>query len=396
LDKTSKPRLIFMVLLCLALLAGACHLLFLRFQKGDAYPAYSSLRSGPLGSKVVYEAFKSVDGVRADRNFRDFPDMDIAPGTTVIFLGVSPWDFESAEEAELAHLDSLAARGCRVVIALLPENPGPDSEDISEGQDEEANGEEAEEDKSPLLKHWGLCLDAGYVSPHKARLAPGAPKDLPQSLSWHSSVFFCDVTLPWKEIYTRHENPVVIEKTFGKGSIVCMTDSYLLSNEAMKNERRSSFISWIVGKNRRVVFDEMHLGVTETQGMGDLVAKYRLQGFLMGLVMLAGLYIWRHAVPLAPPAEKGNGNIATVLHKDHAQGLVHLLRKSTSENEMPSICFEEWKRSLGGGSLVLEEKIKKMESVLNQQRHLPARRQDPVKTYKDMADIASSTEPKRK
>ena len=39
---------------------GVAHLLVLRFQTGDVYAPYSTLRSDPLGTRVLFESLASM------------------------------------------------------------------------------------------------------------------------------------------------------------------------------------------------------------------------------------------------------------------------------------------------------------------------------------------------
>ncbi len=82
----------------------------------------------------------------------------------------------------------------------------------------------------------------------------------------------------------------------------CMaTDSYFVSNEAMEKDRHADLLAWLVGANRNVVFDEAHFGIVETSGVAMLMRKYRLHGLAAGLLLLAGLFIWKNASRLVPP-----------------------------------------------------------------------------------------------
>jgi len=54
-------------------------------------------------------------------------------------------------------------------------------------------------------------------------------------------------------------NAVVIERDFGKGSVVIATDSYFVSNESMEQDRHADLLAWLIGANKNVVFDEAHL-----------------------------------------------------------------------------------------------------------------------------------------
>ena len=50
---------------------GLWRLFALRFETGDVYPFYSTLRSDALGAKAFYAALETLpDGPRVERNFR--------------------------------------------------------------------------------------------------------------------------------------------------------------------------------------------------------------------------------------------------------------------------------------------------------------------------------------
>src|SRR5208282_4345007 len=84
---------------------------------------------------------------------------------------------------------------------------------------------------------------------------------LPATLAWHSAAVFTNLAKSWRTIYARGTNPVVIERRFGTGTVVLATDSYFLSNEALRKDRHPDLLAWLVGPARRVVFDEAHLGI---------------------------------------------------------------------------------------------------------------------------------------
>jgi len=59
----------------------------LRFQSGDIYPAYSSFRADPLGTKALYESFNRLLAV--EQNFK--PLLRMESGRDTAFLC---WVFE--------------------------------------------------------------------------------------------------------------------------------------------------------------------------------------------------------------------------------------------------------------------------------------------------------------
>ena len=56
------------------------------------------------------------------------------------------------------------------------------------------------------------------------------------------------------------------------------SDSYFLSNEAIRKERHADLLAWLVGLNARVLFDETHLGVSESPGVAASALELALEG----------------------------------------------------------------------------------------------------------------------
>ena len=55
-----KLPLILLLLVVSGFTFGLIHLFNLRFESGDNYPPYSSLRAAPLGSKALYESLDQL------------------------------------------------------------------------------------------------------------------------------------------------------------------------------------------------------------------------------------------------------------------------------------------------------------------------------------------------
>lgn len=88
-----------------------------RFSAGNAYPPYSSLRSDPLGSRVLFESLDRLDGMQAVRNYRSLDKLEGGPGQTLLLLRLTPEVFAS-REFNGKDVQAFAARGGRVVITL--------------------------------------------------------------------------------------------------------------------------------------------------------------------------------------------------------------------------------------------------------------------------------------
>ena len=87
--KTNTIRSVLLVLLLIAFLLGVGHLFVLRFQTGDVYPAYSSLRSDPLGTRVLYESLENLGDITLQRNYRLLHSLK--PDSTCSRLGRRHW-----------------------------------------------------------------------------------------------------------------------------------------------------------------------------------------------------------------------------------------------------------------------------------------------------------------
>src|SRR5881296_3692486 len=90
----SKRAPVLLLLLCaLVFAAGLVHLFQLRFALGDVYPAYSSLRSDPLGTMALCESLGKVPGLSVRRDFSASNRLPDGKGTTYLHLGgqISDW-----------------------------------------------------------------------------------------------------------------------------------------------------------------------------------------------------------------------------------------------------------------------------------------------------------------
>lgn len=115
-----------------AAVAGVVRLFQLRFEAGDIYPPYSTLRSDPLGAKAFHEALGSMGGATVERSIT--PILRVRPDSlrdgTFFILGArgsvlfsedsepGPLSFPVMVEQEAVRLEAIAAAGTRVVIAL--------------------------------------------------------------------------------------------------------------------------------------------------------------------------------------------------------------------------------------------------------------------------------------
>jgi hypothetical protein len=407
-----------------AFIFGLAHLFQLRFESGDVYPAYSSLRTDPLGTKALFESLQRVGDLTVQRNLSDLDKLDPPRSTTVFYVALKAGDLNRVEEQEFKQWESLALGGGRLVLSfqstrtkpaapneIKPPNPppaGPDG-DADESENSKEVRQRGQRDRrfrrageigelrsgksvSPT-ERWGFQVayqelpsddkgTAGNVSVERRVAAP-----LPSELVWHSSMVFSRLDDKWRTLYARGAWPVLIEKQHGRGSVVLLSDSYLLSNEAMRGDRQPELLAWLVGSSKSVVFDETHLGVIENPGVMALARKYRLHGLFIGLAVLAGLFVWKNAVSFVPELDQSTAEISSDLAgaRDSTAGFVNMLRRSVSAANLSSVCFEQWKT--GHAREKSRGRFERMEALVQAEEARSPRDRDPVGTYERLARI---------
>ena len=465
------------LLLGAGLLLGLGHLFELRFDRGDLYPPYSTLRTDPLGASVLYESLDQVPGVSAQRYFEETFQSDDGRAHALFILGTEPYGTELLSRSEFDTLQRFVHNGGRVVIAYYPlpmetwsmrlddtndpDQPFPETrrarlrrlsqekQDDNAGPTNKAAGpaspvgtnhlnstnaaakpwslsprvkrrhlddqnqpdqkdqpdqqdQDDEESKAELLKYADLSKEWGFhwrfnhletnedgqvVFPNASRMAslPGLPALLPV----HTALCFTNLTNGWITVYQRDKKtPVVVERKLGAGSIVLVADSYPFSNEAMFKDRSAPLLAWVLGSGRQAIFDEAHLGIVEEPGMATLMRRYQLHGLIFGLVLVAGLFVWKNSLSLVPPhPETEAGAPAVVAGRDSASGLVNLVRRGIPPAEMINVCFAEWKKSNPRQAALSPAQRRDLEELIRQQAALEPRLRRPVGDYRAISEI---------
>ena len=91
-----RSALVVLLVVTAGFLAGLGHLFNLRFEAGDIYPEYSSLRADPLGTKALYESLGKL--VPARRHYQPFARLRDGEGATLFYLGARPADLRLTRE----------------------------------------------------------------------------------------------------------------------------------------------------------------------------------------------------------------------------------------------------------------------------------------------------------
>ncbi len=121
---------IFILLGCAAAFAmGVVYLFDLRFESGDVYPPYSSLRVDPLGTMAFYESLKKMPDLTVRRDFSASNKLPEDNQTVYLHLGAEPFELESISDEEFQSIQDFLTRGGRLVMTYFPQ-----TEDFSFGR----------------------------------------------------------------------------------------------------------------------------------------------------------------------------------------------------------------------------------------------------------------------
>jgi hypothetical protein len=416
--RSSLFALTILVACAAALAFGLLQLFQLRFEAGDVYPAYSSLRADPLGTMALYESLQKMPGVSVRRDFSASDSLPEEPNTVYLHLAGRPYELEWVSKDLYAEIQGFLGRGGRLVMTMFPQTAPGWAEDEASDKDtntvksaKSKDGKSAPE-KSPrkmrkergkvfgvsLTKIWNIHTDFRKLEQEGGAYQPASvfregDLPLPPDLEWHSGLVFTNLDKAWKVIYSRGTNAVVVERQFGKGSVVMATDSYFASNEALAGERHADLLAWLVGAPRNVVFDEAHLGIVETSGVAMLMRKYRLHGLIGGLVLLAGLFIWKNATSLVPPREAAAEDHSVVAGKESAAGFVNLLRRSIAPRDLLATCFAEWKKSVAQEGRVARSRAQEAEAIYSAEAALPPKDRNAIAAYRRISGALGKQNP---
>jgi hypothetical protein len=400
-------RLIWLALICaLVFMAGMVKLFLLRFEAGNVYPAYSSLRSDPLGTLALYESLQRLPAEAVSRNFRPLKRVMMAPHSTFMIIGSRGLPSFLRDKKKNSLLDNLSQSGGRLVLTFTPATPFQGSEDKKgEAKDntrEKTDGKKPEtaEDKTEAeTKEEDCTCDAGFETlgfrfntpigedwdDHANRLSR-APEILPPSIPWRAPLSFRLEDDSWEALYTWQGEPVVVQRPWGKGTLVMVADSYLLSNEALRNNRYTGLLTWLVHPGNAIVFDETLKGVVKQPGMAGLARQYRLHGIFAAVLAVVGLFIWRQsAIFIAPvQTEKDPVHTRPAAGRDTRRGLVYLAQQHIDIRSLMTVCLKAWKGQ--AAQRLSADRIAEVEAMVAEAAADP-RKEKQVKTYIEICEL---------
>lgn len=442
MPKANPIRVVFFIFIVLGFTLGVVKLFLLRFEAGDVYPPYSSLRSDPLGSRAFYSSLENINAALVSRNYLTLQNLKFKERTAFFYMGITAFDLEFVSSEWLKIFDRLTDSGGRLLLSFLPTHKKPadwrmskcfaptdkvedkkrdhrkdgpgDSENFSgqppaEDASNRPNNEDDQSQTTPgrhipdtpgncvsLKEQWGLTLafadkSSDIAVNRSADLSHIQINGLPESISWHTALYFDELEDQWRVIYAADGRPVIIERAYGKGSLVLAADSFFLSNEALRSERHPQLLAWMIGKSAHVVFDETHFGIFKHPGVLSLIQNYRFHWFIFGIAILALLFIWKSSVFFVPPPQRKRPRPDKdfVSDRDSTQGLISLLRRNIPKRQLLQICAREWKRSIQPPNRFRNDKLKQIDSVLQMMETKSHKSIDPVEGYRRIIKIIS-------
>jgi hypothetical protein len=408
------------------MLAGVIHLFILRFQTGDIYPAYSSLRSDPLGTRAFYESLGKIKNTAVQRNYQMLSSIKFEPQTTFLYLGVSAAENDLLPESLSKVFDRLTQSGGRLVLSFLPtvkkaeENRAPsdrhnatDENDLEPSAEDSAQKPACEnksgtsqesnpgEEENPSLKKgapkrefvsvkekWGIrynfipnlpVKNEKYLSLEAVCFRP----ELPAAVSWHSNLYFELLNDSWQPLYSVNGNPVIVERPMGRGTLVLCADSFFLSNEALRSERHPQLLAWLLGRPGKIVFDETHFGIYKRMGVADLLRYYRFKWFFVSLSLLALLFVWKNTVYFVPPRQSDTPDGADVeSEKDYTSGLIALLRRNFNRSTILQVCGQEWQQTFKRDKRMQSDAVEHIKNILRSESQFSKKKMDPAAGYR--------------
>src|SRR5712671_5691749 len=122
-----KGRFIILILLiCVLLFAAGLYQIFqLRFESGDVYPEYSSLRSDPLGTMALCESLDRMPGISVRRDYSANNRLPPGRDTTYLHLAAHSYEWTLMDEDTIKEIEGFVTGGGRLAISFFPETTKP-------------------------------------------------------------------------------------------------------------------------------------------------------------------------------------------------------------------------------------------------------------------------------
>lgn len=276
------------------------------FERGNAYPPWSSLRADANGTKLLHESLQKLPAWTITRHFQPDAKLPAAPAT-ILFFNTDPLALAKLTPT----IDRLTAGGARVLLGL------PDRrQTLRKGQTNAIK----------LVDWLGLRLE-----PQSSGEA--FENSFEERTTWN----LVPIDPAWKL------GPRFAERPRGRGSIILLTGNELLSGQ-LRQAPSGDRLLRLLGPSHQVIFNEHAIGVADQGGIVTLLRRAGWGPAALLLLLAAALYLWRAAATLLPTrpdalTRQEPGGAATAL--------AQLLRKHIPPHQLLSTCLDEWKKATG-------------------------------------------------
>ncbi len=306
------------------------------------YPPYSSLNNGDEGTKAYFETLRKL-GHKPSRNYQPLRKLE-GTQAEIFYVGPGLGAFRYSGAKELEEFERLAVRGARIIIAF--DTDGVVQKPRAGARTRDSSTHAPAEDT--LKKRWGIQL--AFT---KRKVSKAVNEFMSQldsiPVSWHFSSWAND----WSPSQMKDSTPLFLERRFGKGSVLLIAESKLFTNRELLMNPDTQVLAAVPIYQREIIFDESHLGLEDTGTVVGLATAHGLQWMMLGLVVLAVLYVWRSSTSFVPPAA-ARRDTAVAGHDAHS-ALSNLLMQSLPKNSILGFVAEEWNRTLGGPQGLAEQ-----------------------------------------
>ena len=305
-----------------------------RLETGDSFPEYSTYRTDPKGLKAFYDSLQRTEVVGVARRLQSSKILPSGEGRALVVAGVSADQLTvSDEDAQL--FDHWLATGGRLIIALRAEQHETTRKDSDNDAESDKTSEPSVISWRSLIRRWGV-----EIVPLKG-FYPTSVKSgqFGTIVRWFGNSYFDHLAPEWRGIAAQGNREVIVERPFARGSLVLLSDSYPLSNEALAVDRNTGLLLWLIGGCHEVLFEEIHLGLTERPGIMTLALRYGLQGTLISIIAILLLFIWKSQYTLVPRRKPGAPGVQGLSSE---QAFLNLLRRTILQKDLFSLCIETW------------------------------------------------------
>lgn len=336
-----------------------------RLETQEGYPVASSFRADARGCRALYESLHHVPGVQTARFLRTFSNLPPAEGRSLIIAGINP-QTNILQVQDRKSLNAWVEAGGTLIVALTVEDKnsgkaGSTDYELLPPPKEQKSASPNNRSTPPTEECWIETLQSAGVrifrhvdtaARHHFVSGVFAP-----SGSWLGPLYFLQSS--WLVVAEADHRPVVIQRSFGRGNVILIADSYLLTNGSLANDRETGFLGWLFRKQSTVLFDESHFGFTESPGVVSLARRYGLESAFFVLLIFALLFVWANRYTLVPKSVSRSSGSLIVPGQGGETVFVNLLRRSLPAKDLLSTSTELWRKGVHDAG-----RIRKLDQLL--------------------------------